>query len=116
MLVGPVLMPSEKPSVPGWLIVVQDSPARWYRSQVETVNDLAVSTTGALVTACCLRVGLHPPAQQLLHAELLMLAPGISQTNEFGSSAGDGPVGVIDTRGVAAATAEIAASPAAHVK
>ncbi|MDQ6729200.1 MAG: hypothetical protein M3022_02540 [Actinomycetota bacterium] len=45
-----------------------------------------------------------------------MLAPGISQTNEFGSSAGDGPVGVIDTRGVAAATAEIAASPAAHVK
>ncbi len=45
----------------------------------------------------------------------LMLASAIAQTNSFGSSAGAGQVGLIDTRDVAAVAAEIAASPAAHV-
>ena len=45
----------------------------------------------------------------------LMLAPAIAKTNSFGSSAGAGQVGLIDTRDVAAVAAEIAASPAAHV-
>ncbi len=45
----------------------------------------------------------------------LMLAPAIAQTNGFGSSAGAGQVGFIDTRDVGAVAAEIAASPAAHV-
>jgi uncharacterized protein YbjT (DUF2867 family) len=45
----------------------------------------------------------------------LMLAPAIAQTNSFGSSAGQGQVGFIDTRDVAAVAAEIAAAPAAHV-
>lgn len=44
----------------------------------------------------------------------LMLAPGIAQTGRFGSSAGDGRVGMVDTRDVGAVAAEIAAAPAAH--
>ena len=44
----------------------------------------------------------------------LMLAPLIAATNRFGSSAGAGRIGLIDTRDVAAVAAEIATSPAAH--
>jgi uncharacterized protein YbjT (DUF2867 family) len=45
----------------------------------------------------------------------LMLAPAIAQTNSFGSSAGHGQVGFIDTRDVASVAAEIAAAPAEHL-
>jgi uncharacterized protein YbjT (DUF2867 family) len=45
---------------------------------------------------------------------LLMLAPAIAATDSFGSSAGHGQVGFIDTRDVAAVAAETAAAPAAH--
>jgi uncharacterized protein YbjT (DUF2867 family) len=44
----------------------------------------------------------------------LMLAPSIAATSSFGSSAGDGRIGMIDTRDVGAVAAEIAASPASH--
>lgn len=44
----------------------------------------------------------------------LMLAFGIAQTGRFGSSTGDGRVGMVDARDVGAVAAEIAASPAAH--
>jgi uncharacterized protein YbjT (DUF2867 family) len=45
---------------------------------------------------------------------LLMLAPTIAATDSFGSAAGDGQVGFVDTRDVAAVAAEIAAAPAGH--
>jgi uncharacterized protein YbjT (DUF2867 family) len=45
---------------------------------------------------------------------LLMLAPAIAKDSSFGSSAGDGHIGMIDTRDVAAVAAEIAAAPAPH--
>jgi uncharacterized protein YbjT (DUF2867 family) len=45
----------------------------------------------------------------------LMLAPMIAATDSFGSVAGNGQVGFIDTRDVAAVAVEIAAAPAAHV-
>ena len=45
----------------------------------------------------------------------LMLAPAIAETDSFGSSAGHGQVGFIDTRDVASVAAEIAAAPAEHV-
>jgi uncharacterized protein YbjT (DUF2867 family) len=45
----------------------------------------------------------------------LMLAPAIATTSSFGSAAGAGQVGFIDTRDVAAVAAEIAAGPAVHV-
>jgi uncharacterized protein YbjT (DUF2867 family) len=46
---------------------------------------------------------------------LLMMAPGIAQAGRFSTAAGDGRIGHIDARDVAAVAAEIAASPAAHV-
>ncbi len=46
---------------------------------------------------------------------VLALAPAIKKTGGFGSSAGLGRLGMIDTRDVAAVAAEIAASPASHV-
>jgi uncharacterized protein YbjT (DUF2867 family) len=45
---------------------------------------------------------------------VLLLAPAIAKTSSFGSSAGDGRIGMIDARDVAATAAAIAAAPAAH--
>jgi len=45
---------------------------------------------------------------------VLMLAPAISRTDGFGSSAGDGRIGMVDARDVGAVAAEIAAAPAPH--
>ena len=45
---------------------------------------------------------------------LLMLAPAIANTQSFGSSAGDGRIGMIDARDVGAVAAQIARSPATH--
>ena len=44
----------------------------------------------------------------------LALAPVVAKTSSFGSSAGEGRVGLIDARDVAAVAAEIAADSAAH--
>jgi uncharacterized protein YbjT (DUF2867 family) len=44
----------------------------------------------------------------------LMLAPSIAETSAFGSSTGDGRVGMVDTRDVGAVAAQIAASPSGH--
>ena len=44
----------------------------------------------------------------------LMMAPGIAQTSSFRTATGDGRIGHIDVRDVAAAAAEIAISPAGH--
>jgi uncharacterized protein YbjT (DUF2867 family) len=45
---------------------------------------------------------------------ILALAPVIAATSSFGSAAGNGRTGMVDTRDVAAVAAEIAAGPAAH--
>jgi uncharacterized protein YbjT (DUF2867 family) len=45
----------------------------------------------------------------------LMLAPAIAKISQFGSSAADGTVGLIDSRDVAAVAVEIARSPEEHV-
>jgi len=45
---------------------------------------------------------------------VLALAPAIAKTSGFGSSAGQGRVGMIDARDVAAVAAGVAASPAPH--
>jgi uncharacterized protein YbjT (DUF2867 family) len=44
----------------------------------------------------------------------LMMAAGIAQTSSFRTATGDGRVGHVDVRDVAAAAAEIAVSPAGH--
>lgn len=45
---------------------------------------------------------------------MLMLAPGIAATGGFGSVAGDGRIGMVDSRDVAAVAATVSASPAGH--
>jgi uncharacterized protein YbjT (DUF2867 family) len=45
---------------------------------------------------------------------VLMLAPAIAATSGFGSAAGKGRVGLVDTRDVAAVAAEIATAPTPH--
>ena len=45
----------------------------------------------------------------------LMMARAIAETSRFGTATGDGRIGHVDTRDIAAVAAEIAASPAAHV-
>ena len=45
---------------------------------------------------------------------VLSLAPAITATSGFGSSAGKGRAGMVDARDVGAVAAEIAASPASH--
>jgi uncharacterized protein YbjT (DUF2867 family) len=45
----------------------------------------------------------------------LMMAPAIAKTNGFSTATGDGRIGHLDGRDVAAVAGEIAASPAAHV-
>lgn len=44
----------------------------------------------------------------------LMLAPAIAATDGFGSSVGDGRIGMVDARDVAAVAAHIAAAPSGH--
>jgi len=44
----------------------------------------------------------------------LMMAPGIAQADAFSTATGDGKIGHVDARDVAAVAAEITASPAAH--
>src|SRR5580693_3009088 len=47
---------------------------------------------------------------------VLMLAPAIAATSGFGSAAGKGRAGLVDTRDVAAVAAEIATRPAPHAE
>src|SRR4029077_13637665 len=44
----------------------------------------------------------------------LMMAAGITQTSDFRTATGDGRIGHVDVRDVAAAAAEIAVSPTGH--
>jgi uncharacterized protein YbjT (DUF2867 family) len=44
-----------------------------------------------------------------------MMAPAIARTDSFAAATGDGRIGHIDARDVAAVAAEIAAAPAPHV-
>ncbi len=80
-----------------------DSPIARRRDQTEIENGLIASGLGYTL----LRNNAYMQ-------NFLMLAPSIAKTSSFGSAAGDGRIGMIDTRDVAAVAAEIAASPARH--
>jgi uncharacterized protein YbjT (DUF2867 family) len=82
-----------------------DSPIAQRRDQTEIENGLISSGLGYTL----LRNNAYMQ-------NFLMLAPAIAKTSSFGSVAGDGRVGMIDTRDVAAVAAEIAASPAGRTK
>jgi uncharacterized protein YbjT (DUF2867 family) len=80
-----------------------DSPIARRRDQAEIENGLIASGLGWTL----LRNNAYMQ-------NFLMLAPAIATTSSFGSSAGDGRVGMVDTRDVGAVAAQIAASPAVH--
>jgi len=80
-----------------------DSPIARRRWQAEIEAGLAVSR----IPCTLLRSNAYMQ-------NVLMLAPAIAATSSFGSSAGKGRSGLVDSRDVAAAAAEIAASHAAH--
>lgn len=82
-----------------------DSPVARRRDQTEIENGLIASGLGYTL----LRNNAYMQ-------NFLMLAPAIAKTSSFGSSTGDGRVGMIDARDVAAVAAEIAVSPVPHVE
>lgn len=81
-----------------------DSPIARRRDQTKIENELIDSGLGYTL----LRNNAYMQ-------NFLMLATEIAQTDVFGSATGDGRVGMVDTRDVAAVAAEIAAAPTAHV-
>src|ERR1700722_139693 len=80
-----------------------DSPIARRRGQAEIEHGLIASGLGYTL----LRNNAYMQ-------NLLMAGPSIAETSSFGSAAGDGRVGMIDARDVAAVAAQIAAAPAPH--
>ena len=80
-----------------------DSPIARRRNQAQIENALIASGLGYTL----LRNNAYMQ-------NFLMMAPGIARTNGFSTATGDGRVGHVDVRDVAAVAAEIAASPSAH--
>jgi uncharacterized protein YbjT (DUF2867 family) len=80
-----------------------DSPIARRRGQAEIEKGLIASGLGYTL----LRNNAYMQ-------NFLMMARGIAETSSFGTATGDGRIGHIDARDVAAVAAEIAASPAAH--
>ncbi len=81
-----------------------DSPIARRRGQTEIENGLIASGLGYTL----LRNNAYMQ-------NFLMMAPGIAQASSFSTATGDGRVGHIDARDVAAVAAEIAVLPAAHM-
>src|SRR2546421_3633641 len=80
-----------------------DSPIARRRNQAEIENALIASE---------LRYTLL--RNNAYMQNFLMMAPGIAKADSFSTATGDGRVGHVDVRDVAAVAAEIAASPSAH--
>jgi uncharacterized protein YbjT (DUF2867 family) len=80
-----------------------DSPIARRRDQAEIESGLIASGLGYTLLK-----------NNAYMQNFFMSAPSIAKTSSFGSAAGDGRIGMIDTRDVAAVAAQIAASPAAH--
>ncbi|WP_235204785.1 NmrA family NAD(P)-binding protein [Amycolatopsis mediterranei] len=80
-----------------------DSPIARRRGQAEIENGLIASGLGYTL----LRNNAYMQ-------NFFMSAPSIAKESSFGSAAGDGRLGMIDTRDVAAVAAEIALAPASH--
>jgi uncharacterized protein YbjT (DUF2867 family) len=80
-----------------------DSPIARRRNHAEIENALIASGLGYTL----LRNNAYMQ-------NFLMMAPGIAKTNSFSTATGDGRVGHVDVRDIAAVAAAIAASPSAH--
>jgi len=80
-----------------------DSPIARRRGQFEIESGLIASGLGYTLLK-----------NNAYMQNFLMMARAIAQTSSFATATGDGRIGHIDTRDVAAVAAEIAASPAVH--
>src|SRR5882672_811467 len=80
-----------------------DSPIARRRGQFEIENGLIASGLGYTLLK-----------NNAYMQNFLMMARAIAATSSFGTATGDGRIGHVDTRDVAAVAVEIAASPAAH--
>lgn len=80
-----------------------DSPIARRRGQAEIENGLIASGLGYTL----LRNNAYMQ-------NFLMLAPGIASASSFSTATGNGRIGHVDARDVAAVAAEIASSPASH--
>jgi len=80
-----------------------DSPIARRRGQFEIEQSLIASGLGYTLLK-----------NNAYMQNFLMMARAIAETSGFGTATGDGRVGHVDTRDIAAVAAEIAASPAAH--
>ena len=112
------------PAVPAQELNVIDSAARAgvghvvkITSQASADSPIARQRGQAQIEAGLIASGLNYTLlrNNFYMQNFLMLAPAIAATDSFGSSAGSGQVGFVDTEDVAAVAAEIAAAPARHV-
>ncbi|GAA2913496.1 nucleotide-diphosphate-sugar epimerase [Actinoplanes cyaneus] len=111
------------PAVPGHEIGVIDSAARHAVSHVVKITSKASADSpiprrrdqtrieDALIAS---GLGYTLLRNNAYSQNLLMLAPSVARTSSFGSAAGDGRIGMVDSRDVAAVAAEIAVAPGAH--
>jgi uncharacterized protein YbjT (DUF2867 family) len=80
-----------------------DSPIARRRGQFEIEQNLIASGLGYTLLK-----------NNAYMQNFLMMARAIAETSSFGTATGDGRIGHVDTRDIAAVAAEIAASPTAH--
>ncbi|WP_439378801.1 NmrA family NAD(P)-binding protein [Amycolatopsis lexingtonensis] len=111
------------PAVPAQEIAVVDSAVRGGVTHVVKITSKASADSPVDRRRGQARIEAHLAATGLPHTllrsnaylqNLLALAPSVRQTRGFTMSAGDGQVGMIDARDVAAAATRIALAPAAH--
>jgi uncharacterized protein YbjT (DUF2867 family) len=111
------------PAVPGQEIAVIDSAVRQGVSHIVKITSKASADSPVDRRRGQARIEAHleaaGPAYTLLRSNaylqnLFALAPMIQQTQGFTMSAGEGQIGMIDARDVAAAATAVATAPDAH--
>jgi uncharacterized protein YbjT (DUF2867 family) len=111
------------PAVPAQEIAVIDSAVRQGVSHIVKITSKASADSPVDRRRGQARIEAHLAATGVAHTllrsnaylqNLLALAPVIRQTRGFVMSAGDGQVGMIDARDVAAAATAVAIAPGAH--
>jgi uncharacterized protein YbjT (DUF2867 family) len=119
--VGTVILVS--PAVPAQEIAVVDSAVRNGVTHIVKITSKASPDSPVDRRRGQARIEAHLAATGLPHTllrsnaylqNLLALAPSVRQTRSFTMSAGDGQIGMIDARDVAAAATRVALAPAAH--
>ncbi|MBN9746929.1 MULTISPECIES: NmrA family NAD(P)-binding protein [unclassified Amycolatopsis] len=111
------------PAVASQLTVLDRAAANGVRHVVRVTNHKAVDDSPVARRREHARIDAHLKASGMEYTllapnffmqNLLALAPEIAATGGFSSSVGDGRIGMIDARDVAAAAATIATAPAEH--